>query len=83
MLTISHLKVWVEISTVLLTINITHRYIKRRPTTRVPDLRTSLVQIEAVIERGSYNLVTLIGMSRSPILPRVGGLKPLTVVPVE
>lgn len=77
-----HIKVWVARSTVLLTINTMHHCIKRRRPIRVPDLRISLAQIETVIARGSYSLVTLIGMSRSPIIRKVGGVELLIVVPV-
>ncbi len=75
-----HLKVWVEKSTALLTINTMHRCIKRRRTMRVPDRRKSLAQIEAVIVQGSYSLVTSIGMTRIPTLPGVGGVELLMVV---
>lgn len=50
---------------------------------RVPDLRTSLARIEAVIVQGSCSSVTLIGMSRSPALPGVAGVELLIVGPVE
>lgn len=78
-----HLKVWVERSTVPLTINTMHPCIKRRRTMRVPDLRTSLAPIEAAIVQGSYSLVTLIGMARSLAPYGVEGVELLIVLPVK
>lgn len=81
-----HLKVWVARST----INTMHPCINRR-TTRTPDLRISLVQIEADIAQGNCSLMTLTGMikirtpSISPTLSGVAAVvvDPLIVVPGE
>ncbi len=59
----------------LLITNTMHPYINRRPhPTPAPGPPTSLARIEAASAQGSYNLVMLTGMDRSPALPGAGDL---------